>query len=282
MLDFSAQEKMLKAALLLARSCDVKSPCVFGGGTALSVYYWRHRFSTDIDIFIYIDGAEKALHKMRPTNWDTDTKEWLRKIGYGDDYKESGSCFPGHYLELAINPEEKIQFFETRAYTGIPYKEVLVLGQKTLIEPVEEIIAKKLFYRAHKANARDLFDIALAVHRDPGLLSTILQGGRVTLEHIMILQAALDQIVENADARELYRHEIELMRPDREYAVLAQNAPAYLHDFTFSFISLHGELDADELTTLEEVCFKDAAQSALLEIIEERNCTPRDDLSELL
>jgi len=47
-------------------------------------------------------------------------------------------------------------------------------GEKIQIESVEEIIAKKIFYRAHKGNARDLFDIAIAIHKKPSLFSELL------------------------------------------------------------------------------------------------------------
>lgn len=58
MYDFQLQEEMLDISLELLRDVGIDAPSALGGGTALSAYYWQHRFSTDIDIFIY--SSEKS------------------------------------------------------------------------------------------------------------------------------------------------------------------------------------------------------------------------------
>lgn len=54
------------------------------------------------------------------------------------------------------------QFFDVVKKSYIPYVKVSLWGHELLIDTVEEIIAKKIYYRADKGNSRDLFDIAIA------------------------------------------------------------------------------------------------------------------------
>ena len=255
--DFSAQEKMLLIAIKMIEKSNVKSPCTFGGGTALSAYYWQHRFSTDIDMFIHTQGNEKPLDLIRPLLRDSEIKKQLKAIGYDDSLKESGISFPGHYLEISINAHEKIQFFESRGYTSNPYSLSTVLGQRVLIESVDEIIAKKIFYRADKANARDIFDIALAVHKDPISIKRILDGSRVKLSHIGTLVNALKQIIKDRAAQELYEIDIKLMNPIENYFKLAIQAPIYLYDYLYTFYHYQGKLTQEELITLEQASYNE-------------------------
>ncbi len=253
--DFSAQKKMLFIATNLIENSNVKSPCTFGGGTALSAYYWQHRFSTDIDMFIHTEGNEKPLALIRPLLRGNEIKKQLNAIGYDNSLKESGISFPGHYLEISINSHEKIQFFESRGYTSKPYSLSTVLGQTILIESVDEIIAKKIFYRADKANARDIFDIALAIHKDPMSIKRILEGGRVKLNHIKTLVNSLKQVIKDEYAQKLYEIDIILMNPVESYYKLAIKAPIYLYDNLYTFHHYQGELTQEELTTLEQASF---------------------------
>lgn len=255
--DFSAQEKMLFIATKLIVDSNVKSPCTFGGGTALSAYYWQHRFSTDIDMFIHTQGKEKPLDLIRPLLRDSEIKKQLKAIGYDDSLKESGISFPGHYLEVSINAHEKIQFFESRGYTSTPYILSTVLGQTILIESVDEIIAKKIFYRADKANARDIFDIALAVHKDPMSIKRILDGSRVKLSHIETLIKALERVIGDSAAQELYEIDITMMNPTKIYFKLALKAPIYLFDYLYTLHHYRGELTQEELIAIEQSSYKE-------------------------
>jgi predicted nucleotidyltransferase component of viral defense system len=53
MYDFSKQKAMRDAILLLLEENNLNKVSTLGGGTALASYYWNHRYSTDIDVFIY-------------------------------------------------------------------------------------------------------------------------------------------------------------------------------------------------------------------------------------
>ena len=84
MYDFQLQEEMLDISLELLRDVGIDAPSALGGGTALSAYYWQHRFSTDIDIFIY-SSEKKVLNKIDPRNANDDIRSRLSKINYGND-----------------------------------------------------------------------------------------------------------------------------------------------------------------------------------------------------
>lgn len=62
MYDFSKQKAMLEATLLLLEENKLSEVSTLGGGTALASYYQNHRYSTDIDIFIY-DKVDKGNSK---------------------------------------------------------------------------------------------------------------------------------------------------------------------------------------------------------------------------
>ena len=67
MYDFSKQKAMLEVTLELLKENNLSNISSLGGGTALAAYYWNHRYSTDIDIFIY--GNENKTHLLKPSNW---------------------------------------------------------------------------------------------------------------------------------------------------------------------------------------------------------------------
>ena len=53
MYDFFKQKEMLAVTLDLLSQNNLLEISSLGGGTALAAFYFNHRYSTDIDIFIY-------------------------------------------------------------------------------------------------------------------------------------------------------------------------------------------------------------------------------------
>lgn len=67
MFNFSKQKAMLDITLELLSDNNLLEVSSLGGGTALAAYYWNHRYSSDIDIFIY--DNENKTQLLKPTNW---------------------------------------------------------------------------------------------------------------------------------------------------------------------------------------------------------------------
>jgi len=127
----------------------------FGGGTVLMLRY-QHRMSKDIDIFVpdpqYLGYVSPRL---------SDVAEAV-----SDKYVEG----PG-YIKL-MRPEGEIDFVASPNLTSDPYEVWELLGREIKVETSAEIVAKKLWHRGDRATARDLFDLALVIEREPLALAT--------------------------------------------------------------------------------------------------------------
>lgn len=135
-----------------------------GGGTVL-MFYYGHRKSKDIDIFI---PDPQFLGYVNP-----------RLGGRGEDvttdYKDAAD-----YVKLFL-PDGEIDFIASSTLTESPFEEHEVLGRKILLETPIEIVAKKLWYRGDRATSRDLLDIALVIEHH---YSEILDHGNLFLKNI--------------------------------------------------------------------------------------------------
>lgn len=212
MYDFSSQATMLGYAIDALKEVGVYEEASLGGGTALSAYYWNHRYSTDIDIFLTTSGSLPSLRVA------------LQKMNISDDIR-----FPGNYLEILISETEKIQFFETRP--RMPENRILTSlwnFNDVYIEGIEEILVKKIYYRAHKGNTRDIFDIAVGFSKNSHFFEECLAKGGLSQEHLAVFKNILEQIVGNNDLLKIYHDEIALMEPAKEYQALSIDAPINL------------------------------------------------------
>lgn len=122
-----------------------------GGGTVL-MFYYAHRKSKDIDIFI---PDPQFLPYINP-----------RTGGRGEDltsdYKDSTE-----YVKLFL-PEGEIDFVASPTLTNNPFEKYEVLGRDVYLETPIEIVAKKLWYRGDRATPRDLLDFALVIEQHHG------------------------------------------------------------------------------------------------------------------
>jgi predicted nucleotidyltransferase component of viral defense system len=242
MYDFQLQEEMLDISLELLRDVGIDAPSALGEGTALSAYYWQHRFSTDLDIFIY-SSEKNVLNKIDPRNANDDIKSRLSKINYGNDLKKHPI-----YTEIAIDENSKMQFFTVKGFTATPYSQVRLWEKDIFIESIEEIIAKKVYYRCGDANSRDLFDIAVAIYKDPTILISI----NVPKEKLEKLYDSVTVIFENEQLLKIYKDDIEMMKPREEYIDIAINGIIYLKTFLESYLS---GLQLN-IPTMEEYCIE--------------------------
>lgn len=137
----------------------IKNPAwTFGGGTVLMLRH-AHRLSKDIDIFVpdpqYLGFVSPRL---------SDVAESVTH-----DYVEG----PG-YIKL-LRPEGEIDFVASPNLTREPHEEWELLGRRIRVETSAEIVAKKLWHRGDRATARDLFDLALVIEREPESLASAAQ-----------------------------------------------------------------------------------------------------------
>lgn len=265
--DFSKQKEMLKVTIDLLREFSIYDKTALGGGTALA-YSWNHRYSTDIDIFIY-DKNKEHIKDIRPINWSPELYQKFIHIGYKDSFK-----LHPIYTEFEIDEECKIQLFDKKGFTNdTPYKKTSIWNLEINIETVEEILAKKIFYRGHKNNARDIFDIAVATNRNPKVLLDILNSDDRFAEKFIILEEALEKINHNEDEMQDYNKEIEKMNPSFDYSFLSNNAPLYLHEIIQQLnylTSLDINIDDSEMKAIENSVYEELSFS-LSNKIEETN-----------
>ena len=248
MYDFTPQKDMMYAALYLLDKHNLADVSALGGGTALAAYYWNHRYSTDIDIFTHSKQDISLL--FRSSKWDNKFKNMMDAIGY------KNSKMHPIYTEFVFEDDFKMQFLSVDDKTENPYNRVSLWDIDMLVESVEEIIAKKIYFRAHKGNARDLFDIAIAIHKDPVILDKLI----IPLEKIEELLYTLNTIHEEEKLAHEYLYEINLMNPNPEYRNIADNTIEYLESFIESYIGakkLGIVLENSELFEIEKYSYSE-------------------------
>lgn len=247
MYDFFKQKAMLEATLLLLEENNLSEVSTLGGGTALASYYWNHRYSTDIDIFIYDEEDKK--HLVKESNWSEEVKTTMESIGYEGNFRSHPI-----YSEIVIDEDCKIQFFDVVKKSHNPYQKVNLWGHELLIDTVEEIIAKKIYYRADKGNSRDLFDIAIAFHKKPDILTKTL----LKKDKVITLFETVSNIYRNQELKDLYLEEIEQMNPNKEYKFLALNTIEYLYNLLENICGAYDiphELSSEEYIKIESYVY---------------------------
>jgi hypothetical protein len=145
-----------------------------GGGTVL-MFYYGHRKSKDIDIFV---PDPQFLGYVNP-----------RLGGRGEevttDYKDGAE-----FVKLFL-PEGEIDFVASSTLTKNPFEEHEVLGKNILLETPIEIVAKKLWYRGDRATPRDLLDLALVIEHHRSEI----------LEHSEVLAKNIEAFTEQCNSR---------------------------------------------------------------------------------
>jgi predicted nucleotidyltransferase component of viral defense system len=125
---------------------------VVGGGTVL-MFRFEHRLSKDIDFFMH---DVQWLSLLTPRLNDT-------TAAMVTDYVEQANG-----IKLVL-PHGDIDFVVAGAVTDAEAVETLeFMGRTFFLEPTEEILAKKLFYRAARFQPRDVFDLMVAAELDSG------------------------------------------------------------------------------------------------------------------
>ena len=249
MYDFSKQKEMLDVTLDLLEQNNLLECSSLGGGTALAAYYFNHRYSTDIDIFIYADVNK--THLLKPSYWNTHINKKFESIGFTGNFRHNDI-----YTEIVINQDSKIQFFDVIKKSKEAFKKVDLWGYSLNLDSIEEIIAKKIHYRGDIGNSRDLFDIAIAIHNDPSIFTNML----LNKEKIKSLYKTIINISNNPELTNLYLHEIELMNPNKQYDFLSKHTILYLKNLLENICASHEinyELSNDEYILIENEIYDD-------------------------
>jgi hypothetical protein len=124
---------------------------VMGGGTVL-MFRFEHRLSKDIDFFLH---DVQWLSILTPRLNDATAAMILDYVEQANNVK-------------LIMPHGDIDFIVAGAVTGAEPTETMdFMDYAFRLESTEEIIAKKLLYRAEHLKARDVFDLATVAELDP-------------------------------------------------------------------------------------------------------------------
>lgn len=157
-----------------------------GGGTVL-MFRYRHRLSKDIDIFV---PDPQYLGFVSPRLSDV-------AASLTEDYTEASDAFVKLQFE-----EGEVDFVAAPNLLDDAWEMWNIGGHRVRVEKASEIIAKKMYHRGNRATARDLFDLALVIEREPEALRQakpfLLRHSQVFLEQVRhphpTLRAGFDAI----------------------------------------------------------------------------------------
>jgi len=192
------QKPFLKAYTYLESAKIPVSKWSFGGGTAL-MHYYHHRYSKDIDIFL------------------TDVQYLPRLSPRLNDYIESDHDYGGaeeqsNFIKIKLKGDIYIDFIAAPYLTKNPTQKLPVHGRKINVETPQEIVVKKMFYRADQFKSRDIFDLAVIVEFDQNKL----------LENIEVFQPKVAVLIERCRLlRKLYPEELSqlIIYRDKKFVV---------------------------------------------------------------
>lgn len=163
-------EKLLEYAINILEESNIAiSDWVFGGGTAL-MYYYQHRKSKDIDIFLY---NIQFLTMVSPR-----LNTIASKIA--DDYQEAYN-----YVKINVKDQE-IDFICAPSLTNLEPKLININNYDLYIEAPEEIVAKKLYYRPESLKLRDIIDIITVWQNSKDLIALLKEKHLIPAKELLV------------------------------------------------------------------------------------------------
>ncbi|GAA7507953.1 nucleotidyl transferase AbiEii/AbiGii toxin family protein [Helicobacter pylori] len=195
---------IIKSALNLGLN---PSSIKFGGGTALSMYYFQHRLSFDIDLFV---NDAQYLGFFSPKLW-IDDRAHFDSARYIDQHNHIGITNKDN-----IKIDILIDYASNEGYIDDSKK---IFAFDIYIESLENIIAKKITFRKTDNKTRDIFDIAVALHNDSNLFDKLLNAQKISKQDLLTLQNSLQEL-----NKEKYNSQIKIVKPTQEYSHIALNA----------------------------------------------------------
>lgn len=182
----------------------------FGGGTALAIYYFQHRLSFDIDLFV---TDAQLMNYLSPKHWIEEANDFN-----GDTYVDLAN----HIRVLYRQNNIKIDILVAQDFLG----KSLVDDSKEIfhanvhVESIEDIIAKKIVYRRNDNLTRDIIDIAVAIKYADNLLKRLYELELISLNDINELFKSLSKL-----DRDTFDEELEIVKPFKKYMPTAIQAP---------------------------------------------------------
>ena len=194
----------------------------FGGGTALAIYYFQHRLSFDIDLFV---SDAQILNYLSPKHWIDDT------ITFNTD---SYIDLSHHIRVLSCKNNIKIDILVSQDNLGntITDDSNDIFTSTIYVESIEDIIAKKIIYRRNDNLTRDIIDIAIAIKFRNNILKRLYKSESITLDDIKELYNSLRHL----DV-ETFNTELEIVKPFSSYLDIAKNAPKILKNECIKIIN---------------------------------------------
>ncbi|MBL0709095.1 MAG: GNAT family N-acetyltransferase [Sulfurimonas sp.] len=201
----------------------------FGGGTALAIYYFQHRLSFDIDLFV---TDAQVLNYVSPKHWIEDAVAFN-----GDSYIDLSN----HIRVLSRKNNIKIDILVSQDNLGNTMVDDSndIFLSTVHVESIEDIIAKKIIYRRNDNLTRDIIDIAISIKFADNILKRLYQSKAITLNDVKELYASLDRL-----DIETFNAELKIVNPFTKYLKIAKNAPNILKKECIKIINstiLHGK-----------------------------------------
>jgi len=154
--NFSSQSELFQIALEILDDYDIKA-WSFGGGTALSMLYYQHRMSYDIDIFLEDYSQMQKIIRSQ--------EEIANNLGI-DPLSVQSSSTGVTFIIDDTNYGLKMDFVYSEPLTKDPFSYTEVFGiDNVKVQTAKEIISQKLKYR-EKATIRDFVDYAIVERED--------------------------------------------------------------------------------------------------------------------
>ena len=180
----------------------------FGGGTALAIYYFQHRLSFDVDLFVQ---DPQIITYLSPKHWIEDSQ------AFGD---EAYIDFAHHIRVLSSKNKIKLDVLvaqDNLANCFIDDSNIL-FNTTVHVESIEDIIAKKIIYRRAENFTRDIIDIGIAIQKE-NILEKLIALEAITNQDIRELHNALDKLDKHK-----YNMELTIVNPFEQYFEIAKNS----------------------------------------------------------
>ena len=182
----------------------------FGGGTALAIYYFQHRLSFDIDLFV---TDVQILNYLSPKHWidETDKFNTSKYIDLSNHIR---------VLEKKNNIKVDVLVSQSASSKYFLDDSKDIFYSDVYVESIEDIIAKKIVYRRNDNLTRDIIDIAIAIKVQDSILQNMLESGLINKQDLKELKNSLEHL-----DRTTFLEEIEIVAPFQKYIDDAKNAP---------------------------------------------------------